>query len=84
MAPVYRPFSFSFIFAGSSQLLVGPASSWRREQIKVLSSTRATSAGFDRTMTLLGRFCGSSGMAMPDKVITRNMDWYSSREPSHQ
>ncbi len=33
--PANIPASFCFIFAGSSQLLVGPASSWVREQIKV-------------------------------------------------
>src|ERR1039458_8400713 len=33
---------------GSSQLLVGPALSLEREQMKVRSSTRATSVGTDR------------------------------------
>ena len=33
IAPVNNPRSFCFIFAGSSQLLVGPASSWVREQM---------------------------------------------------
>src|SRR5437899_1877903 len=84
MVPVYRPRRTSFIFAGSSQWLVGPASSCVREQINVRSSTRATSAVFDRTRMLLGRFSGSSQIAVPDKVISRSIDWYSSREPSHQ
>lgn len=35
----------AFISAGSVQLLVGPASSGRSEQMKVRSSTRATSLG---------------------------------------
>ncbi len=43
-----RPVSFSFISAGSIQLLLGPASTLRREQMKVRSSTRATSLGSER------------------------------------
>ena len=38
----------ALIFAGSSQLLVGPASSFVFEQMKVRSSTRATSLGCER------------------------------------
>ncbi len=66
--PANSPVSFCFIFAGSSQLLVGPASSLVREQIKVLSSTRATSAGSDRTSTLFGRFAAFSGIAIPLRI----------------
>src|ERR1700678_164023 len=84
MEPVKSPVSFCFIFAGSSQLLVGPASSLLREQMKVRSSTRATSAGSDRTRTLFGRFAGSRGIAVPVRVINRRIAWYSSGEPSHQ
>ena len=76
--------SFCFIFAGSSQLLVGPASSLVREQMKVWPSTRATSAGSDRTSTLFGRFAESSGIAVPVRTSSRSMAWYSSGEPSHQ
>src|SRR6266446_2571621 len=47
IAPANNRCNFSFIFAGSSQLLVGPAASWVREQMKVRSSTRATSPGLD-------------------------------------
>ena len=36
------------ISAGSAQLLLGPASCWSREQMKVRASTRATSKGSDR------------------------------------
>src|SRR5258705_12223261 len=82
--PVNNPRSFCCIFAGSSQLLVGPASSFVREQMNVRSSTRATSAGFERTRMLLGRFCSSSGTAVPDRIMSRSIDWYSSGEPSHQ
>ena len=48
MQPLKRPFSVSRISAGSRQWLVGPASSSRSEQMKVRSSTRATSAGSER------------------------------------
>ena len=48
MQPLNRPFSVSRITAGSSQLLVGPASSFFCEQMKVRSSTRATSEGSDQ------------------------------------
>jgi len=49
IAPAYRPRSVSFISDGAFQLLVGPASSFRFEQMKVNSSTRATSPGSERT-----------------------------------
>ena len=48
MQPRKRPVSVSRISAGSRQLLVGPASSSRSEQMKVRSSTRATSPGSER------------------------------------
>ncbi len=48
MQPLKKPFSVSRISAGSRQLLVGPASSSVSEQMKVRSSTRATSAGSER------------------------------------
>jgi len=41
--------SSAFISPGSRQWLVGPASSREAEQMKVNSSTRATSAGSERT-----------------------------------
>ena len=63
MHPVYSFFRISFIFAGDSQLFVGPASSFLFEQIKVRSSTRATSAGLERTKMLLGRLRESIAMA---------------------
>ena len=43
MAPVYSFFSLAYISWGSIQLLVGPASSCFLQQMKVRSSTRATS-----------------------------------------
>ena len=47
-APRKRSFSFLRILYGSSQLLVGPALSLDREQMKVRSSTRATSRASER------------------------------------
>ncbi len=48
MQPLNRPLSVARISAGSTQLLVGPASSFDFEQMKVRSSTRATSEGSER------------------------------------
>ena len=49
MQPLKSPLRVWRISAGSVQLLVGPASACFSEQMKVRSSTRATSAGTDRT-----------------------------------
>ena len=46
--PLKRSDSVSRISAGSRQLLVGPASASLSEQMKVRSSTRATSPGSER------------------------------------
>ena len=46
--PRNRSLSVSRISAGSRQLLVGPASLSRSEQMNVRSSTRATSPGSER------------------------------------
>src|SRR5438270_7185904 len=46
--PLKRLFSFFRITNGSTQLLVGPAVSFESEQMKVRSSTRATSFGEER------------------------------------
>ena len=48
MQPANRPLNVPRICAGSIQLLVGPASSRVAEQMKVRSSTRATSDGSDQ------------------------------------
>ena len=45
IAPSNRVFRSARISSGSSQLLVGPASSGSAEQMKVRLSTRATSLG---------------------------------------
>ena len=47
MHPRNKPSSVARICAGSTQLLVGPASSARSLQMNVRSSTRATSLGSD-------------------------------------
>jgi len=48
IAPRNRPLKVSRISDGGAQLLVGPASSSRSEQMKVRDSTRATSLGLER------------------------------------
>ena len=70
--------------AGSCQLLVGPASFSFSEQMKVRSSTRATSAGSDQIRKLFGRLLGSSFRAVPLASIRRVISSYSAWEPSHQ
>ena len=84
IAPLKSPVSMRLVSAGSRQLFVGPASLELWLQMKVNSSTRATSAGSDRTSTLFGRRAGSSHSAVPPCTMARSMAWYSSAEPSHQ
>jgi len=72
------------ISAGAIQLLVGPASCSRSEQMNVRSSTRATSPGSEAHQKLLGRSSGLSLMNVlfsTSKVVSRS---HSSCEPSHQ
>lgn len=67
--PAMDPVNFWFrvwrISAGSAHWLVGPASSWRLVQMKVRSSTRATSEGVERARKELGRFSGLRRMKVP-------------------
>src|ERR1700710_740011 len=56
MPPRYSSVMTDFISAGSIQLLVGPASASSTEQMKVRSSTRATSLGADGHQNELGFF----------------------------
>ena len=84
MQPAKSWFSFAFILAGSSQLLVGPASAGSVEQINVRSSTRATSPGLERTKRLFGFFPGFSGMALPCCTMRRAIWLYSRLEPSQR
>ncbi len=83
MAPSNRPLSVSRMAAGSAQLLVGPASSARSEQMKVRSSTRATSEGSEHARKELGRLAGFSLRMVPDWTICSHSRSYSSWEPSH-
>ncbi len=48
MPPAHSARSLAYIAAGSCQLLVGPASARVGVQMKVRSSTRATSLGLER------------------------------------
>jgi hypothetical protein len=48
MQPAKTFFNFRRISNGSTQLLVGPAPSFESEQMKVRSSTRATSLASER------------------------------------
>src|SRR3546814_11011280 len=58
--PSNRPSRVARISAGSAQLLVGPASSARSEQMKVRYSTRATSEGSEHARYELARLAGFS------------------------
>ena len=82
--PVKSPLSVSRISAGSHQLLVGPASSSFSEQMKVRSSTRATSDGSERARKLLGRSSGLRRMNVPASTSIWQRRSYSACEPSHQ
>ena len=54
MQPRYSSVIVAFISAGSHQLLVAPASDSSDEQMKVRSSTRATSSGSDAAQNEFG------------------------------
>ena len=83
MLPANSSANVARISAGAIQLLVGPASSSRSEQMKVRSSTRATSEGSERARKLPGRSSGLSGRNVPSST-RRLVSWsHSSWEPSH-
>src|ERR1700730_17103141 len=65
MQPRYRSFRVDRISAGSIQLLVGPASISRSEQMKVRDSTRATSDGSDSGRKEVRNFAGFSRLNVP-------------------
>ncbi len=72
------------ISSGAIQLLVGPASSSRSEQMNVRSSTRATSPGSEAHQKLFGRSSGFSRVKVPfstSRLVSRS---HSACEPSHQ
>src|SRR5690606_5413348 len=83
MQPENSPSSVLRISVGSTQLFVGPASSSVREQIKVRSSTRATSDGSDQAKEEFGRLSGLSRRNVPAWTIISQRRSYSSSEPSH-
>ena len=72
------------ICPGAIQLLVGPASSSRSEQMNVRSSTRATSPGSETHQKLFGRSSGFSRVKVRF-LTSRLVSWsHSACEPSHQ
>src|SRR5487761_1694565 len=73
----------SFMSDGLTQLVVGPASLSFSEQMKVRSSTRATSPGSDRATYDLGRRLGDSVANVPDLTNSSQISWYSPADPSH-
>jgi hypothetical protein len=84
MQPAYSPRMTRFISSGAIQLLVGPASFSSREQMKVRSSTRATSVGLVRAWNEFGFLAGSSRVKVPDATRASVSSVHSSSEPVHQ
>src|SRR4051794_28265685 len=84
MLPRYSSVMVAFISAGAIQLLVGPASDSSSEQMKVLSSTRATSPGSVRAQNELGFLAGSSRTSAPDSTRASVRPAHSASDPSHQ
>src|SRR5258706_2401322 len=84
MQPLKRPSRVARILFGSHQLLVGPASSSDCEQMKVRSSTRATSEGSDHARYELGRSFSLSLRNMPAFTSSAHSRSYSASDPSHQ
>src|SRR5207248_6227206 len=71
------------ICSGAIQLLVGPASCSRSEQMNVRSSTRATSLGSEAHQKLFGRSSGFSRVKVRFST-SRLVSWsHSACEPSH-
>jgi hypothetical protein len=88
MQPLNRAFSpvcsSARISAGAIQLLVGPASSLLALQMKVRSSTRATSLGSLSARKLFGRLAGFSFLKVPASTSCWHRRSYSAWLPSHQ
>src|SRR5688572_10926554 len=86
--PFMTPLNFlrriSRISAGSCQLLVGPASSTRSEQMNVRSSTRATSPGSESARYEFGRLASLRRSKVPASTSSWHIRSYSSADPSHQ
>ena len=84
MEPANRPRSFSFICAGAIQLFVNPASRSFSEQMKVCSSTRATSAGSENAAKDLGNRFSFSRVRVPAATSSSVSRVFSSSDPSTQ
>src|SRR6202012_1827017 len=82
MQPRYSSVMVERISAGSIQLLVGPASISRSEQMKVRDSTRATSEGSDNARYELGCFSSFSFLKVPAATSWSARRLNSSSEPS--
>jgi len=83
MHPSNSLVSVDFIASGATQLLVGPASCLWMLQMKVRSSTRATSLGSDSARKLPGRLVGSGlERAARDQRLAERVIFGC--EPSHQ
>jgi len=82
--PLNKPDNLVRISAGASQLLVAPASSCFSEQMKVRSSTRATSVGSEQARYEFGRKVSLSLRKVPAATNSPHSRAYSSSEPSHQ
>ena len=84
MHPRYRSVMMAFISFGSIQLLVGPASFSSTLQMKVRSSTRATSVGSVRAQKEFGFFSALSRVKVPLATSASVSSVHSSSEPVHQ
>jgi len=71
-----------FISSGAIQLLVGPAPPGSLEQMKVRSSTRATSPGSEAHQNEFGFF--DNRVNVPAASSFRVSRFHSASEPSHQ
>ena len=84
MQPAKSPRRVLRISKGLTQLLVGPAASLESEQMKVRSSTRATSLASERARWQPGHFFWLSLMRVPPLTIAAHKASYSRCEPSTQ
>src|SRR4051794_11031807 len=84
MEPRNSSSSLVRISAGAFQLFVGPASASLAEQMKVRSSTRATSLGSEWAQYDPGRFAGSSSVKVPASTSCLQRRACSSADPSNQ
>ena len=74
----------AFISAGAIQLLVAPASASSRLQMKVRSSTRATSVGSEAQWNEFGFLSGSSRVKVPAATSCSVSSVHSRSDPVHQ